>query len=231
MKCSALIGCGGAAACDVPGGDWPAPGCSPALPESGSRGRGALPVVAAGQERDPGVRRPPEGLVSRRSSTGGREGGTRGHHGPAEPEHLLPVAAVPHRGCDRRVRKGAPARYGARGAAFAEKDAGGIEEGGSGTPAPRNGAGSVGQAGRTEPGFPPEDRELVAEPNATLGDWRELRACEQKKGRGRLRNEAPDGNEGSECQAGVEIMDTSLTSEFQNGTVGYSVRDKPPPRG
>lgn len=46
----------------------------------------------------------------------------------------------------------------------------------------------MGQAGRTEPGLPPEERELVAEPNATLGDWRELSACEQKKERGRLRN-------------------------------------------
>lgn len=64
--------------------------------------------------------------------------------------------------------------------------------------------------------------------NTTFGDWRELSGCEQKKGGGRLRDEALDGNEGSECQAGVEIIDTSLTSEFQSGTVGYPVCNKPP---
>jgi hypothetical protein len=86
----------------------------------------------------------------------------------------------------------------------------------------------VGQAGGAGPGFPQEERGLVAEPNTTFGDWRELSGCEQKKGGGRLRDEALDGNEGSECQAGVEIIDTSLTSEFQSGTVGYPVCNKPP---
>lgn len=81
--------------------------------------------------------------------------------------------------------------------------------------------GSAGQAGGAEPGFPREERGgLVAEPNTTFGDWRELSGYEQKKGRGRLRNGTPGGNEGSECQAGVEIKDTSLTSEVQSGTTG-----------
>lgn len=38
----------------------------------------------------------------------GTEAGTERNHGPSKPGHLLPVAAVLHRGRDRRVRNGHP---------------------------------------------------------------------------------------------------------------------------
>lgn len=45
--------------------------------------------------------------------------------------------------------------------------------------------GNVGQASGAGPGFPQEERGVVAEPN-TFGDWKELSGCVQKKGCGRL---------------------------------------------
>lgn len=56
------------------------------------------------------------------------QGPARRDHGPAEPGHLLPVAVVPHRGRDRRVRE----RHCGHGAVLGSRE-GGHEAGPAGS--------------------------------------------------------------------------------------------------